>query len=218
MYFSIFLFMKNIAHLISYLFHPLLMATYGCLLVFFVFTNSIYFVFTPLKLKLVLTLTVFAFTFLLPSLNLLILYKLNYVSSLKIEDRKERIFPLIMTALCYFGLFYMIYDFNIWPAIKLFIFGAGFCILSTAIISIWWQISAHMIGIGGLIGVLIAMSYFMQMPIFSMISCCILIAGAVGFARLTLKAHTPTQVYVGFLFGCIVQFSLFFIAQSLTFV
>ncbi len=210
--------MKNIAHLISYLFHPLLMATYGCLLVFFGFTNSIYFVFTPLKLKLVLTLTVFAFTFLLPSLNLLILYKLNYVSSLKIEDRKERIFPLIMTSLCYFGLFYMIYDFNIWPAIKLFIFGAGVCILLAAIISLWWQISAHMIGIGGLIGVLIALSYFMQMPVFFILSICFIIAGLIGFARLALKAHTPSQVYAGFLFGCLVQFSLFFIAQSLTFV
>jgi hypothetical protein len=64
--------MKNSATIISTLFHPLLMATYGCLIVFFGLTNSIYYVFTPLKLKLVLTLTVFAFTFLLPALNLLI--------------------------------------------------------------------------------------------------------------------------------------------------
>jgi membrane-associated phospholipid phosphatase len=194
------------------------MATYGCLIVFFGLNNTIYYVFTPLKLKLVLSLTVFAFTFLLPSLNLLILYKLNYVSSLKIENRKERTFPLLMTSLCYFGLFYMIYDFNIWPAIKLFILGAGFCILFTAIINLWWQISAHMIGVGGLFGVLLAISYFMQTPIFIAISICLVIAGCIGFARLNLKAHTPSQVYMGFIFGCLVQFSLFFIAQSLTFV
>ena len=210
--------MKNIAHFISYVFHPLLMATYGCLIVFFGLTNSIYFVFTPLKLKLVLTLTVFAFTFLLPALNLLILYKLNYISSLKLENRKERTFPLIMTSLCYFGLFYMIYDFNIWPAIKLFIFGAGFCILSAAIITLWWQISAHMIGVGGLIGALFAISYFMPIPIFTVLSVCLVLAGSIGFARLQLNAHTPNQVYAGFVFGCLAQFSLFFIAQSLTFV
>lgn len=218
MYFSILLFMKNIAHFISYLFHPLLMATYGCLIVFFGLTNSIYYVFTPLKLKLVLTLTIFAFTFLLPALNLLILYKLNYVSSLKIENRKERTFPLIMTSLCYFGLFYMIYDFNIWPAIKLFVFGAGLCILFTAIINLWWQISAHMIGVGGLIGVLLAISFFMQMPVFIVLSGCLIVAGCVAFARLQLNAHTPNQVYAGFVFGCLVQFSLFFLAQNLTFV
>ena len=209
--------MKNIAHIISYIFHPLLMATYGCLIVFFGLTNSIYFVFTPLRLKLVLTLTIFAFTFLLPSLNLLILYKLNYISSLKIENRKERTFPLITTSLCYFGLFYMINDFNIWPVIKLFILGAGFCIVSAAIISLRWQISTHMIGVGGLTGSLFAISYFMQMPMFTILSSCLLIAGCIGFARLKLNAHTPSQIYVGFIFGYLVQFSLFYMAQSLTF-
>lgn len=203
--------MKKFATLISYLFHPLLIATYGCILVFFCLTNSIYFIFTPLKLKFVITLTVFAFTFLLPVLNLLVLYKLNYISSLKLEIRKERVFPLFMTALCYFGLFYMVYDFNIWPAIKLFILGGGICIFVAAIIHLWWQISAHMIGIGGLIGVLLAMSYFLQLPVFVGLSICILLAGIIGFSRLVLQAHTQSQVYAGFIFGCLVQFSLFFL-------
>lgn len=208
----------KVASFISHLFHPLLMATYGCLIVFFGLTDTIYFIFTPLRLKLILTLVIFAFTFLLPVLNLLILYKLNYISSLKIENRKERTYPLLMTALCYFGLFYMIHDFNIWPAIKLFVLGAGLCILFTAIINLWWQISAHMIGVGGLIGALLAICWFMQMPILIAICGCLIMAGSIGFARLKLKAHTPAQVYLGFIFGCLMQFSLFFLAQSITFV
>ncbi len=210
--------MKSITTIISYLFHPLLMATYGCLIVFFGLTNTIYFLFTPLKLKLILTLVVFAFTFLLPVLNLLILHKFNYVSSLKIDKQSERTFPLIMTALCYFGLFYMLFDFNIWPAIKLFILGGGICILITAVINIWWKISAHMIGIGGLLGVLIAFCYFMQIQILGVISICIVLAGCIAFARLFLKSHTTSQVYVGFVLGFLLQFSLFLLAQRLTFV
>ncbi len=210
--------MIKTANIISHLFHPLLMATYGCLIVFFGLTDTIYFIFTPFKLKLVLTFTIFSFTFLLPVLNLLILYKLGYVSSLMVEHRRERTFPLLMTSLCYFGLFYMIYDFNIWPAIKLFILGGGLCIFFAAIVTLWWQISAHMIGIGGLIGALSAICYFMQMPILMAICACLIIAGCIGFARLKLNAHTPAQVYVGFIFGCLVQFSLFFLAQSITFV
>ncbi len=126
--------MNKLANIISYFFHPLLIATYGCLIVFFGLTDTIYFIFTPLRLKLVLTFTIFAFTFLLPVLNLLILHKLGYVSSLMVENKRERIYPLFMTALCYFGLFYMIYDFNIWPAIKLFVLGGGLCIFFAAII------------------------------------------------------------------------------------
>ncbi|MES2131930.1 MAG: hypothetical protein V4506_06225 [Bacteroidota bacterium] len=210
--------MKNFANFISYIFHPLLIATYGCLLIFFGLTGSIYYVFTPLKLKLIITVTVFAFTFLLPALNMLILYKLNYISSLKLDKRKERIFPLMMTALCYFGLFYMVYDLGIWPAVKLFILGAGICILCTAIIHVWWQISAHMVGFGGLIGALLALSYFLQMPLFAVLSLSIVVAGTIGFSRLYLNSHTPAQVYTGFIFGCLMQFSLFFLAQSITFV
>jgi membrane-associated phospholipid phosphatase len=75
-----------------------------------------------------------------------------------------------------------------------------------------------MIGIGGLIGALLAISFFMQMPVFTALSVCLIVAGCVGFARLQLNAHTPNQVYAGFVFGCLVQFSLFFLAQSITFV
>lgn len=209
--------MKNLATLISYLFHPLLTATYGCLLVFFGMKGSIYYVFTPLKMKLAITVTVFAFTVLLPALNMLILYKLNYISSMKLENRRERIFPLIMTSICYFGLYYMIYDLSVWPAIKLFILGGGLCILSAAIIHLWWQISAHMIGIGGLVGIMLALGWVLQMPVFAVLSLCLLLAGLIGFSRLFLNAHTPHQVYAGFIFGCFMQFSLLFLTQSLTF-
>ncbi|MBS1636281.1 MAG: PA-phosphatase [Bacteroidetes bacterium] len=210
--------MKTFANIISYVFHPLLMATYGCLLVFFGLTDTIYAVFTPLRVKLLITATVFAFTFLLPLLNLLILYKLGYISSLKIEDRRERTFPMLMTALCYIGLFYMIYDFNIWPAIKIFVLGAGVCIALGAVISTRWQISAHAIGVGGLLGAMLAISYFVQVPMFMVLSAIILLSGIIGFSRLALQAHTPSQVYAGFIMGCVVQFMLFFAAQIVTFV
>lgn len=206
--------MKKFATVITYLFHPLLMATYGCLLVFFGLTDTIYAMFTPLRLKVVITIIVFVFTFLLPVLNLLILYKLNYVSSLSIEERNQRTFPLILTSICYFGLFYMVQDFNIWPAIKLFVLGGGVCILFTAIINIWWKISAHMIGIGGMFGVLLALGGLMQLHLLVVVSLCVLLAGIIGFARLYLNAHTHNQVYAGFVFGGITQFSLFLLAQN----
>lgn len=210
-------FMKRFANFISYCFHPLLTATYGCLLVFFGMKGSIYYVFTPLRLKVVITVTVFAFTVLLPALNMLILYRLNYISSMKLENRRERIFPLVITSLCYFGLYYMIYDLNVWPAIKLFILGGGLCILSAAIIHLWWQISAHMIGIGGLAGIMLGLGWVLQMPVFGTLSLCLLLSGLIGFSRLYLQSHTPRQVYAGFIFGCFMQFSLLFLTQSLTF-
>jgi len=110
----------------------------------------------------------------------------------------------------------MVYDFNVWPAMKLLILGGAICILLSSVINLWWQISAHMVGIGGLIGVLVALCYFMQIPMLIEISIAILIAGFVGFARLFLRSHSPSQVYAGFLFGFLLQFCLFFLAQTFT--
>lgn len=207
--------MSFLANLFSYIFHPLLMVTYMCLIIFFGIESSMFYMFTPLKLKLVIIATVFAFTFLMPVLNLLILLKLNYVSSVEIKDRKERMFPLIASSLCYFGLFYMLYDFSIWPTIKLFVLGGAISILVAAIVNYWWQISAHMIGIGGLLGVLIALCVYMQLPILVVISLAVLVSGLIGFARLFLNAHSPQQVYVGFFVGFSIQFGLFYLAHQI---
>lgn len=193
------------------------MATYGCIFVFFGLSHSIYDIFTPMRLKLLIIITVFAFTFLLPVLNLFILRKLRFVKSIQVDDRQERTLPFIMTSLCYLGLFYVLYDFSIWPAIKLFILGAGLAIFITAIINIWWKISAHMIGIGGLIGVLFALGFFMQISIFMVLSFSLFIAGIIGFARLALNAHNQSQVYIGFFMGFLIQFGLFSLAHSVTF-
>ncbi len=209
--------MKNISNFTSYLFHPLLMTTYGCLILFFCIPGSVYDSFTPLRLKFIITGIVFVLSCLLPILNLLLLLKLNYITSLKIETRTERIMPLIITSVFYFGLYYLLLDLNIWPTIKLFVLGAGICILLAGIITIWWQISAHLIGIGGLIGAFIALCYYVQLPVLFIICVSILIAGIVGFARLQLNTHTPNQIYVGFSLGAITQFLLFFIAQHFNF-
>jgi len=109
----------------------------------------------------------------------------------------------------------MLSDFNIWPAVKLFVLGGGLCILMAALINLRWQISTHMMGIGGLIGALLAICFFMQLPILTAICICFIVAGAIGFARLAIQAHTPSQVYIGFFVGCFIHLTLFYLAQMM---
>ena len=69
--------------------------------------------------------------------------------------------------------------------------------------NLWWKISAHSAGFGGIIALLL----FMQtdgVQAFNLIwiTCAvILLAGLVGSARLYLERHTLGQVAVGFLNG-----------------
>jgi hypothetical protein len=205
-----------VAHIISVILHPLLMATYGCLLIFFGIKDTVYDFLTPFDTKWRISLIVFMFSFVFPSLNIFLLYKLKRIPELTLSNQRDRTFPYVMTSLFYFGLFYLLMDFNIWPSIKLFIIGAGLAILLTAIINIKTKISAHMVGIGGVLGMLISISYLIKFDMTLYYVIVILIAGIIGFARLKLEEHKPYQIYLGFLLGLFVQTVLFFTLQKLT--
>lgn len=209
--------LRAFAHFASVIFHPLLMATYGCLLVFFGIKDTVYDFLTPFETKWRISLIVFMFSFVFPALNIYLLYKLKRIPSVTLTKQKDRTFPYVMTSLFYFGLFYLLIDVNIWPSIKLFIVGAGLAILLTAVINLRLKISAHMVGLGGLLGVLISLSSLIKFDMTMYYIAVILVAGVVGFARLFLEQHKPYQVYLGFFLGLFVQTVLFFTLQKLTF-
>lgn len=209
--------MRILALLISVVFHPLLMATYGCLLLFFGIKNTVYDYLTEFETKWRISLIVFVFSFLFPVLNIYLLYKLKRLPSLTLSNQNDRTFPYVMTALFYFGLFYLLMDINIWNSVKIFIVGAGLAIMITALINLKYKISAHMVGIGGLLGVLISISYLIKFDFTPYYMATIVLAGFIAFARLKLKEHNPSQIYLGFLLGLIVQTSLFFTLQKIIF-
>jgi len=157
------------------------------------------------------------FSFVFPVLNIYILYKLRRIPGMTLSNQNHRTFPYIMTSLFYFGLFYLLVDVNIWPSIKLFIVGGGIAILLTALINLRSKISAHMVGVGGLLGVLISVSYLIKFDMTLFYIVVIVTAGFIGFARLQLQEHKPYQLYLGFLLGLVVQVTLFFTFQKLTF-
>ena len=160
---------------------------------------------------------VFLFSFLFPALNIFILFRMKRLPSITLSNRRDRTFPYIMTAIFYFGLFYLLIDINIWNSIKVFIVGAGLAILITAFINLKFKISAHMVGIGGLLGILISLSFLIKYDMTLFYILIIILAGFVGFARLYLNEHKPSQLYFGFFLGLSVQLGLFFILQKITF-
>src|SRR6476661_5444732 len=154
--------MRIFSLLVSVLFHPLLMATYGCLLLLFGIKFTVYDYLTSFETKWRITTIIFIFSFVFPVANIYILYRLKRIPALTLSNQRDRTFPYIMTSLFYFGLFYLLMDINIWATIKLFVAGAGLAILLTAIINLKYKISAHMVGLGGLLGALISVSYLIR--------------------------------------------------------
>ena len=90
----------------------------------------------------------------------------------------------------------------------LLIIGAIIILLIAHLVTLKWKISAHMIGIGGLTGVMIGLSQRFSIDHFWIILFLILTSGLIGFARLKIKAHTYQQVYAGFILGLFIQWSI----------
>lgn len=193
------------------------MASYGCALLLYGIPNTVYDFLTPTETKWRLVIIVFMFSFLFPLLNIYFLYRLKRVPNLLLSNRRDRTFPYLLTAIFYFGLAYLLMDVNVWPSLKVFIFGAGLAIAITALVNFRTKISAHMVGVGGLLGVIVSASYLIRFDMTPYYMLIILIAGLIGMARVYLEEHTGPQIYSGFLLGFLVQTILFFSFQSLIF-
>lgn len=201
--------MNFLAKIISYIFHPFLMPAIG---VFIILNTKNYISAILSGLEIYLYGIVFTFTLLLPIIFALILLKLNLISSLQMTSRIERQYPLIMTTIFYMFNYYMIVKFQLPQLINQFFLSLTICVVLALLINFKWKISTHMIGIGGIVGLLFALSERLSIDVGFWIICAILISGFIGFARLKLNTHTSSQIYTGFLIGaaCVSIIMIFF--------
>jgi membrane-associated phospholipid phosphatase len=190
--------MKNISTIISYLLHPLVMPAAGLLVLF---NSSTYLSYLPYDVKKVIFLIVILCTIIIPlSLVPFFLYQ-KLVMNVQITSRRERFVPMIAALLFFLFCYYLLKKIPVPPAYHSFILGSSVAVLLAVITTVYWKISAHMIGIGGLTGLISFLIWSLRVDLQFFLILAIMAAGLVGFARLQLKAHNPAQVYTGFLTG-----------------
>ena len=190
--------MKNISTIISYLLHPLVMPTAGLLVLF---NSSTYLSYLPFDAKKVIFLIVALCTIIIPlSLVPFFLYQ-KLILNVELKNRRERFIPMISTLLFFLFCYYLLRKIPVPPAYHSFILGSSVAVFFTIITTFYWKISSHMIGIGGLTGLICFLIWSLRVDLQFFLILAIMAAGLVGFARLQLKAHNPAQVYAGFLTG-----------------
>jgi len=151
-------------------------------------------------------LILFFSTIFIPLISVLFLIKINLVSSLEMSDYKERFFPLFITSISMFLGYCIIEDVLVLSVLlRDIIIGAIIIVFTSSIISKYWKISLHMLGAGGLVGVLFSLN-FLYSEIMNILIFFILISGLLGVARVKEKAHNNIQVYIGFLLGFFIEF------------
>lgn len=193
----------RLANFLSVALHPLLMPTILFLLLLFIAPAPLGAESLEMLMKLAVVGFVFIYTFALPAYFVYLLKRWGMISSLKLDNLKDRRLPYFVTALIYTALGYFLYSKNsmLFPC-GFILWSIAAVILCVGIISLWWQISAHAAGVGGMIGALAGiLVQFGEHGLFFPLLFLVILSGYVISARLALNAHTPAQVGAGFLLG-----------------
>ena len=195
------------ARFLSVALHPLLMPTllFGVLL--FQVPSVLGMDAFSSSLRLSLLVLIFIGTFAVPSLLIYYLFRSGYVRSLQLNDLADRRLPYFLTAIIYLFLAYL-FTFRmelvstVAPEIGILISSIAISILLVGLISLSWQISAHSVGIGGVVGIIasIMLKYGLT-ELFLTLLLLVLLAGFITSARLKLNAHTPAQISAGLVLG-----------------
>lgn len=190
---------SKVARIISLVLHPMFVITWAMLVMFNL--NAYFVLIVPSELRWTIILLVFGNTVLLPAILIWIMAKRNLISSLELPLREERTWPYLIFAVFYASTYFLMRNIGLPQLYYLFIAGALATIVLATIINLFWKISIHMIGIGGLTGGFVVLSYRSLINEPLLIIGLILLSGLVGFARLQSNTHSPAQVYAGYLLG-----------------
>lgn len=192
----------KLTQLISILLHPMFMPILALHLTLLILPSLAFTV--SQNLLLIYGILIFS-TMVLPLISIFWLMQKGKVSSLEMNNHKERSLPLFKTVIWMSFGYYLLQNLLFYtPILKAELLGAILIILLAAIISKFWKISLHLLGIGGVVGVFIALQ-IMHGDFLYLLLLFILLSGLLGVARIKQKAHNYAQVYAGFLVGLSVE-------------
>jgi hypothetical protein len=190
---------KKAAYFISVIFHPSFL-TLICVIIIFLHKHHLFFT-IAIRAEFLMAMLITICTIIIPYLLLIIFKNKGYITDLKLSSQKERIYPLISAGILNILVFTLFSKTPLpWIFQNLFLANAviPFFLL---VLNFFTKTSIHTTGFGALIGFLIGISYRAQVNMVILLITGIIIAGIVGTARLSLDAHKPSEVYLGYLVG-----------------
>jgi hypothetical protein len=122
------------------------------------------------------------------------------------NDPKDRIIPLIATMIFYFWAQQVFSNLKETPEIiKIWMLGGFWGVIVLFMISIFFKVSMHAVASGGAIGIFIVLLLTSSANMMTATFVTLILAGIVGTSRLALGAHKPSEVWLGYIVGIVVQ-------------
>jgi len=205
-------FLRSIAKITSYIFHPVFIPLYvGAFLLFvhpYAFTG--FSMANRQRTFFIILLNLTAF----PLLAVALLRALKFIDSFFLKTQKDRIIPYIACGIFFFWAYQVFKQPERFPSL-LVIYVLGLFLASSAalIANIYLKVSMHAIGMGGWLG-LFLLIFREQSMLMSWPMCMVLIlTGWVCTARMLLHAHRQIDIYLGLLIGVLsIWVASFFVA------
>ncbi|MDD3321154.1 MAG: phosphatase PAP2 family protein [Paludibacter sp.] len=195
--------MKTLFNIVTYIFQPILVPTYGMTLLMSMD------IFSPLSFfwRMVAIIGTFIFTGILPAVPILLLMRRGEVHDIFISNREERTMPYLFSFMAY--VFWALF---MWRTMQFPLFivsmgiGSAISIFIIIFINMKWKISAHVAGMGGLSGAVFGVCYRLAINPVWLFILVLTVSAIVALSRIELKAHTPLQTMAGFLIGFLAVF------------
>jgi len=150
-------------------------------------------------------------SFIFPVLTVLMMWKLDFIKSLEMFDRQDRIFPMIAMMFFIFWTYLVIGRLEFPELFSDIFLGTFLATVFAFILTVMGdKISLHGIGMGVLTVIALISVNVTNYNVIPFVFVVIMLAGVVLASRLLLRAHTEREVYWGYMTG--------FTAQMLAFV
>ncbi len=189
------------AKIVTMIFHPLLMPLYALGIIFFAPTLMWY---LPVRVKWSIFLVVLTNNVVLPLALIPFLRYRNIITSWKMEDRGERVLPLLIVSILYSLTSILIFRLQVPLLLKSFAFSSSVLVLILTIINFWYKISLHAAGAGALTAIVVILSVKMNTSLNWYLVTVLVFSGLILSGRLKLNVHNQVQVWTGFFTGLIV--------------
>lgn len=195
---------RFLAHLFSYVFHPILIPTY--VTAFLLYLHPLAFAGYGERDKFFVLVAVFFSSSFLPAFSVFLMGRLGFVSSIFLRTQKERIIPYAAAIIFYFWIWYVFHNQQRTPDYFVhFLLGSFLGVCAAWMWNIKLKISMHATGMGGLVMFFLLQALNHQDETGQYLAFAFLIAGVVCTARFIVSDHTKVEIYLGLFTGMACQ-------------
>jgi len=148
-------------------------------------------------------------TFFFPAFCVFLMWRLEFIPSLKMMDKQDRTIPFFAVIICYIWAFMVMKKVMAPGLIQLFVLGATVSVVLSFIVNIFFRLSLHMVGIGAAILFLMLIALLGSIDVAHIFVGSILTAGLVGTASMIEGKHNLNELYFGLIVGFMGQLVAF---------